>query len=142
MKASTYLHFNGNCKEAMTYYADILGGDITVLMQYKEAPEEVCKNIPKEALDLTMHCTLEVGDMAIQASDFLNEKEGFNAGNNFAISLNSEDEEEATTIFNSLLEGGFVFMPFTDAFWGGKFGMLQDKFGIRWMMSLEDSNNS
>ena len=141
MKASTYLHFNGNCKEAMTFYADILGGDITVLMQFNEAPKELCKDFPKEILDLTMHCTLEVGDMAIQASDFFNEKEKFNAGNNFAISLNFEAEEEARTIFDGLLEGGFVFMPFSDAFWGGKFGMLQDKFGIRWMMSLGDNNS-
>ncbi len=141
MKINTYLHFNGNCNEAMTYYADVLGGDITVSMQFKEAPEEMCKNFPKEILDLTMHCTLEIGDMAIQASDFFNDKEEFNAGNNFAVSLNSEDENEAITIFNGLAEGGFIMMPFGDAFWGGKFGMLQDKFGIRWMLSLEGNNS-
>ncbi|WBX74960.1 VOC family protein [Tenacibaculum ovolyticum] len=140
MKTGTYLHFNGNCKEAMTFYADVLGGDITMLMQFKEAPEEMCKSFPKEILDLTMHCTLEVGELAINASDFFNDKEKFNSGNNFAVTLNSEDEDEAITVFNGLAEGGFVMMPLEDAFWGGKFGMLQDKFGIRWMMSLESSN--
>lgn len=140
MKTSTYLHFNGNCEEAMKYYADVLGGEITMLMQFNEAPEEVCKMIPDFAKELIMHCTLEVGNMAILASDFLNEKEEFNTGNNFAISLNAEDEDEALTVFNGLAEEGTVLMPFAEAFWGGRFGMLKDKYGVSWMMSLDDNS--
>ncbi|MGG8494863.1 VOC family protein [Tenacibaculum sp. TC6] len=141
MKTNTYLHFNGNCEEAMNYYADILGGTITMMMQFKEAPEEVLKNIPDFAKELIMHCTLEVSDdMAILASDYLNADEKFNAGNNFAISLNADDEDEALSVFNGLAEGGTILMPFEDAFWGGKFGMLKDKFGVSWMMSLEDDS--
>lgn len=137
MKAHTYLHFDGNCKEAMTYYADVLGGEITMMMQFSDAPDEICQNFPEEVMDLTMHCTLEAGDVTILASDYLNERESHLAGNNFAVSLTTHDEDEAEAIFNSLGEGGFVMMPFEEAFWGGKFGMLQDKFGIRWMMSFE-----
>ncbi|WP_428740392.1 VOC family protein [Tenacibaculum sp.] len=139
MQASTYLHFNGNCKEAMTFYADVLGGEITMLMQFKDAPEEVCKNIPEEAKELIMHCTLEAGNLSIMASDFFNEKEAFNKGNNFAVSINTEDEEQALSVFNGLSKGAFVMMPFEEAFWGGKFGMLRDKFGVNWMVSLEES---
>ncbi|GFD75093.1 MULTISPECIES: VOC family protein [Tenacibaculum] len=139
MQASTYLHFNGNCKEAMTFYADVLGGEMTMLMQFKDAPEEVCKNIPEEAMELTMHCTVEAGGFSIMGSDFLNEKEAFTKGNNFAVSINTEDEDEAVAIFNGLSsDGAFVMMPFEEAFWGGKFGMLKDKYGVNWMVSLEE----
>ncbi|WBX74555.1 VOC family protein [Tenacibaculum pacificus] len=136
MKTNSYLHFNGNCKEAMSFYADILGGDITMLIQFNEAPES--KNFPKEISDLTMHSTLEIGDMAIQASDFFSTTESFNAGTNFAISLNFEDEDEVVTIFNGLSEGGAIIKPLEESFWGGKSGVLQDQFGIRWMLSLEE----
>lgn len=138
MQASTYLHFNGNCKEAMTFYADVLGGEVTILMQFKDAPEEVCKNVPAEAMELTMHCMLEAGNIALMSSDYLNEHEAFTQGNNFAVSINTEDEDEAVAIFNGLSEGAFVMMPFEEAFWGGKFGMLRDKYGVNWMVSLEE----
>lgn len=142
MKASTYLHFNGNCEEAMTFYADVLGGEITMKMRFKEAPEEVCKNIPDFAQNLIMHCTLEANGENIMASDFFNEGEEFKSGNNFAVSLNTDDEEQAVAIFNGLSEGGFVMMPLESAFWGGKFGMLRDKFGVSWMMSLNDESQT
>ncbi len=138
MQASTYLHFNGNCKEAMAFYADVLGGEITMLMQFKDAPEEVCKSIPKEAMELTMHCTLEARGFSVLGSDFLNEKEAFTKGNNFAVSINAEDEAEAVAVFNGFAQGGTILMPFEEVFWGGKFGMLQDKFGVQWMISLEE----
>lgn len=142
MKTNTYLHFNGNCEEAMNYYADVLGGDITMMMQFKDAPEEVCKNIPEFAQELIMHSVLEIGEMAILASDYLNQHEEFNQGNNFAISLNAEDEDEALAVFSGLAEDGEVLMPFDDAFWGGKFGMVKDKFGVSWMMSFEDEHSA
>lgn len=139
MQASTYLHFNGNCKEAMTFYADIVGGELTMLMEFNDAPDDVKKYVPAEAMNLTMHCTLVAGDLTLLASDFLNSEEAFNQGNNFAVSINTEDEEEAVAIFNGLAhEGGFVLMPFAEAFWGGKFGMLKDKYGVNWMVSLEE----
>ena len=122
----------------MTFYADVLGGDITVMMQFKDAPEEVCKNFPEEVMELTMHCTLEAGNMMIHASDYLDENEALIKGNNFAISINSEDEHEIVAIFNGLAEEGFVMMPLENAFWGGKFGMLKDKYGVRWMLTLND----
>ncbi|TDQ25522.1 VOC family protein [Tenacibaculum caenipelagi] len=139
MQASTYLHFNGNCKEAMTFYADVLGGEITMLLPFREAPEELCKNLPKEALDLTMHSTLVAGDITIQASDFFNEKETFNSGNNFAVSISADDEEQAVAIFNGLSDGASVMMPFEKVFWGGKFGMLKDRYGVSWMISLDET---
>lgn len=136
MKAHTYLHFNGNCEEAMTFYKDILGGEFSTFMRFKDTPKEVF-NSPEFAQDWVMHCTLEFGGTLLMASDYLNENQPFQAGNNFAVSVNVDSIEEGQTIFNGFSEGGKVLMPFEDAFWGGKFGMVLDKFGVTWMFSSE-----
>ncbi|TYP98842.1 PhnB protein [Tenacibaculum adriaticum] len=141
MKVHTYLHFKGNCEEAMDFYADVLGGEINQKMKFKDAPESETM-FPEEVMNLVMHSTLQAGDLTIMASDFFNEKEEFNLGNNFAVSIGTDDEDEATAIFNGLSEGAFIMMPLEEAFWGGKFGMLKDKFGVQWMISLEDENTT
>lgn len=141
MKSGTYLHFNGNCEEAMNFYKDILDGEFSMFMRFSDAPKEVME-VPEFMQKLVMHCTLDFGDTSIFASDYLNEDQPFVAGSNFAVSLNTDDEEQAISVFNSLAEGGTIMMSFMEAFWGGKFGMLQDKFGVQWMLSLNDETHS
>ncbi len=141
MKASTYLHFKGNCEEVIDFYADVLGGEITRKMYFKDAPSNVFV-APNFAKNWIMHTTLIAGDLTLMASDFLNENEELKIGNNFVININTNYENEAITIFNSLIVGGFVFMPFEIAFWGGKFGMLRDKYGVQWMISLNDASQA
>ena len=120
MKLNPYLTFKGNCEEAMNTYKDILGGEFTTVMRFKEAPEGLFP-VPDFAKDLIMHCTLEFNGCTLLASDTIDEP-GLNIGNNTSMSINA-GEEEAHAIFNSLLQGGNMIMPFEDAFWGGKFGM-------------------
>lgn len=137
MKAKTYLQFNGNCEEAMDFYADILGAEVTQKMRFKEAPESELQ-FSKENMDKIMHCCLQAGSFEIMASDYVSEHP-FKQGNNFAIALDTNDENQAFAVFNGLSEKGHVLMPFEEAFWGGKFGMLVDKFGVNWMISLEEN---
>lgn len=136
MKAKTYLHFNGNCEEAMDFYADILGGEITQKLRFKDAPESDLQ-FPQGIMNQIMHSCLQAGSFEIMASDYVSEHP-FKQGNNFAVALNTNDEEEAYGVFNGLSENGQILMPFEEAFWGGKFGMLMDKFGVSWMVSLEE----
>ena len=133
MKLHPYIGFKGNCEEAMQFYKTILNGNITMQSRFKEAPEGVMQ-VPEEAKDLIMHCTLEFDGNIIMGSDTLMEHVTF--GNNFSLSINTT-EEKAQAYFEKLSEGGQVLMPFGDAFWGGKFGMLSDKFGVQWMLSSE-----
>jgi PhnB protein len=60
----------------------------------------------------------------------------FQQGNNFSICLDCESQAEMEKVFNALSENGQVIMPMHDAFWGGRFGMLTDQFGISWMFSF------
>ena len=135
MKLNPYLYFDGNCEEAIEFYADVLGGETKLMMRFSDAPAGSFP-IEDEWKNKIMHATLEFGDgINILLSDEVNP--GFSQGNNMHMSLNVPNEEEAEKIYNSLLEGGTTKMPFGPVFWGGKFGMLIDKFGVQWMVSSE-----
>ena len=135
MKLQSYLAFNGNCEEAINFYKDVFDGEIVMMSRFKDMPEDaMC--VPDEALDLVMHCTLKFQNCILMASDTVDSK-NFKEGNNYSISVSVPNEDEASSIFNSLADKGQIIMPFAPAFWGGKFGMLVDQFGIQWMVSSE-----
>ncbi|NAS11710.1 VOC family protein [Poritiphilus flavus] len=132
MKINTYLMFDGNCEDAIGFYKDVLNGQISTQMRYSDAPEDM--PMPDHMMNKIMHTTLEFEGGSIMACDT---HDKLNLGNAHHLSLNIASEEEALAVFNSLADGGQIAMPFEEVFWGGKFGMLTDKFGIQWMVSSE-----
>ena len=129
-----YLNFDGNCREAMTFYGKCLQGE-PHFTPFSAGPPGMIGNIPESASDRILHAELTTGGAALMASDTLPGMD-FRQGNNFSISLNCESEAELQRLFAALGEGGAVTMPLHDAFWGGRFGMLTDRFGIAWMLSF------
>ncbi len=125
-----YLLFNGNCREVMTFYAEALGGELSVVT-YGEAPGAP----PAEGGDHVMHARLTGGSAVLMASDMPPGRTA-SAGDNFGLSVECADAEEQGRIFAALGEGATVHMPLQDTFWGSHFGMLTDKFGVRWMLDL------
>lgn len=124
-----YLNFDGNCEEAMNFYKECLNAELE-LMTFEDAPMEIPENQKKKI----MHATLRFDSAVVMASDTLPDYE-FKPGSSFAISINATDLEKAELMFNNLAKGGTVLMPYKDAFWGDKFGMLKDKYGVSWMVS-------
>ena len=133
MKIHPYLIFDGNCEEAISFYKDVLSGSVTMQSRFSDAPPEM--PVSDSMKHKIMHCTLEFGDGLLMASDGM--QGPVSHGNNTHMSLSIPAEEEALAVFNGLSEGGQVTMPFEAVFWGGKFGMLTDKFGIQWMVSSQ-----
>lgn len=134
MKLNPYLNFNGNCEEAIHFYKDILDGEIVMLMRFSEMPENENCVVEEEHKNKVMHATLTFGEgNTLLFSDHINP--GFNQGNNAHMSLNIPEEEAAEKVYQSLSENGNQTMPFGPVFWGGKFGMVTDKFGVHWMVS-------
>jgi PhnB protein len=132
MKAlNTYLNFDGTTGQAMKFYQQCLGGDLH-LMPFSEVPGDY----PKEAKDRIMHARLAVGPLTLMASDIMPGMQ-FHQGNNFSICLDCESNEEIERLFSALGNGGKTTMPLHDAFWGARFGMVADKFGISWMFNFE-----
>lgn len=131
LSLTTYLFFNGNCREAMTFYKEILDAELEI-MNFEGAPMEVSEGEKNKV----MHSTLKKDDIVIMASDS-NESQKVTFGNNFSLSFNCTSREQVQQLYNRLLEGGTVTMPLQDTFWGAYFGMLTDKFGVNWMFNYD-----
>ena len=126
-----YLRFNDSkCREAMNFYKECIGGKLT-FQTVGESP--MAKDMPKEAHSKIMHADLKNGGVEIFASDMMRDKAAM--GDNIALSLNCESEEEIKSLFSKLSAGGEIFMPLEKQFWGALFGVLTDKFGVEWMFN-------
>jgi PhnB protein len=133
IQINAYLNFNGNCREAMSFYKECLGGDL-ILQPVKGTPmEDQC---PAGKENEILHSSLTGEGFLLMASDMIG-KEGYQLGNNFGLSVNCTSEEHIHSLFNKLAEGGNVFMPVREQFWGALFGALSDKFGVRWMFNYD-----
>jgi PhnB protein len=129
----TYLNFAGNCREAMTFYGRCLESEPN-FTPFAAGPPEVSA-MAKDTPDRILHCELALGPAVLMASDTLPDRP-FQQGNNFSICLDCESQTEMEKVFGALSENGEITMPLHDAFWGGRFGMLADQFGISWMFSF------
>lgn len=128
-----YLLFENNCREAMTFYRDCVGGDLTMQTVAESA---VAGQKSPDAAEKIMHASLtKKGMPMLMASDMLEPGAHAVQGNTISLSLNCSSEDEIQTIFAKLSEGGKVTQPLKDEFWGATFGMLTDKFGMHWMLN-------
>ena len=133
MKIVPYLYFNGRCKEAMTYYAKVLGGTMDGMMMVADAPPDVQAHMGDSMKGMVMHACMNAGEFQIMASDAPPER--FNKPQGFDVSLQIDDLEKAKAIFAALSEKGTVNMPFGPTFWGKGFGNCVDQFGTPWSVN-------
>ena len=133
-----YLFFNGTCEEAVEFYRKTLGAEVQMIMRYKESPEPPPPGrVPPGYENKIMHTSFRIGQTTVMASDGCsNEKAKFEG---FSLALSVANEAEADRVFAALSAGGKVEMPLTKTFWSPRFGMLEDRFGIGWMVSVESS---
>ena len=136
-QVNTYLMFDGNCREAMQFYSQCLGARLD-LMSFADAKAFA---YPAEAKDRVIHAKLTKGTVFLMASDTMPGMP-WQQGTNFSISIDCESAEEIERLFGALGEKGAVTMPLSDAFWGARFGMLKDRFGINWMFNWDKPNDA
>jgi PhnB protein len=135
MHIEPYLFFNGRCDEAIAFYKQALRAEVLMLMRNKEAPEKPPPGmVPPGSDDKVMHATLRIGTSNLMCSD--GRCDGKPVFNGFSLSLDAANEAEAERLFNALAAGGTVQMPLAKTFWSPKFGMLTDRFGVGWMVSV------
>lgn len=130
-----YLTFNGNCREVMEFYAAALGGEVS-LFRYDEAPGAP----PAEGGDRIMHARLMSGTAVLMASDMPPGRSTV-VGGNVQLSIECESREEEERILAALGEGATNIMLLQDTFWGSHFGMLTDKYGVRWSLDLPTTSH-
>jgi PhnB protein len=131
----SYLFFNGNCEEAVEFYRKALGAEVEFMMRFKESPEPPPPGmVPPGFENKIMHCSFRIGATTLMASDGCSaDKPEFEG---FSLSLTVPSGAEADRAFAALAEGGQVRMPLAKTFWSPRFGMVADRFGIGWMISV------
>jgi PhnB protein len=134
MAVSLFLNFNGNCKEAVNFYAEVFGSKTSRMMTFGEMPPDPKFPMPEEAKNLVAYVDVKVQDFILMCSDVM-PGTPFVKGNNITICIGSGDTELIESMFNKMKEGGTVTMELQETFWSKKYGVLTDKFGIPWMFS-------
>ena len=124
-----YLDLGGKCREAMTFYRDVFGGELTL-----NAFSDFGMDMPEPMKNLVMHSELRADGLVLHASDGQPHHPA-KAGTNVSLSLQLVDEAEQTRIFDALAQGGQVLQPLADGPWGARFGMLTDRFGLQWLLN-------
>jgi PhnB protein len=132
MKLNPYLHFEGYAEEVLNFYRDVFHGEIVTISRYGGSPMQV----DEDWKDKIMHARLKFGDSLLMISDG---PKGFKTttNGNIQLSVEMDDENKMSEVFNKLADGGKITMPLQDTFWGARFGMLTDKFGTGWMFNHE-----
>jgi PhnB protein len=138
MEVQPYVFFNGRCEEALDFYREKLGAEVVFKMRYKEAPPDAA-NPPRPGLEeKIMHANVRMGSTTWMASDG-NCDPAANPMSGFSLSLTADDAASAEQYFNALVDGGQIVMPFQATFWSAGFGMVVDRFGLMWMVTVPDA---
>jgi PhnB protein len=124
-----YLFFPGNAEEAINFYKDVFGGEVTVTRR-----GEVDPGAPEDMKDLVINASLVSPDLTIRASDRTDTS--LDEQTRVELSIVGTEEERLRRIFDDLSAGGTVRSPLEKMFWGDVFGALTDKFGIGWQVDI------
>jgi PhnB protein len=134
MRMNTYVNFAGTCAEAFRFYEKHLGGKIGMSMTHGQAPDQ--SRVGPDWKDAVLHARISLGGTELFGADIPNAQPMRSA----YLSLGVESDAEAERIFSALSEGGKVFMPIQETFFATRFGQMQDRFGINWMIVRERPN--
>lgn len=129
-----YLIFGGRCEEAVEFYREQLGAEVQAMLRFDESPEPPPEGmLPDGYGKKIMHAAFRIGDSLLMASDGCGEVEKISG---ISLSLTLPDEEAVDRAFSALSNGGKVNMPLGETFWSPRFGMVEDKFGVSWMVGV------
>ena len=141
---TVYLHFDGKCEEAFSFYKDVFNAETLGLLTYRDIPvQDGMPAIPEDDLSKVENICIRISkDTILMGSDSLGVfGEKIIAGNNFSIYFEAESQDQADRYFNGLSNGGQVVVPLGPAHWGGYFGKCTDKFGISWLINFSVSQS-
>jgi PhnB protein len=136
-----YLAFNGNCEEAFNFYKSVFHSEFQFIGRYKDVPQSDRQVFALENDEKIMHVSLPISKetslMGCDNAEMYKQAFAFNRA--ISLSIETDNTSEADRIFSELSTGGTIQMPMSKTFWGSYFGMVQDKFGVHWMISFNQT---
>ena len=137
MHISPYLSFNGQCEEALTFYAQCLGGQLGAIFRYAGSP--MADQAPAGWQDKVMHGSVTLGGLVLMGADVAPDK--YEAPKGFSLSIQIDDTADAERIFRELGRDGRIVVPLEKTFWAERFGVLVDRFGTQWLVNCESPSS-
>jgi PhnB protein len=132
MDIQPYLSFEGRTQEAIDFYKSALGATVDMVMHFKDAPPEMQAQMSPESKEKVMHAAFHVGSTQLFATD--GDCSGKASFSGVSLTLNATSNGEAEKLFGALGQGGKVTMPMSETFFAHRFGVVSDKFGVKWMV--------
>ena len=129
---SPYITLNGTAGEAIALYERVLGATTITIARAGDVPGS---NVPPERRNRVAHSALDIGGSQLMLSDAADDTDS--TAGNVHVALDFTDVNDLTRAFHGLAEAGTIMVPVQDTFWGAKFGMLTDRFGVRWLLNCD-----
>lgn len=129
MKVVANIDFDGDCREAFTTYAGILGGEIRAMISHRDMPG-MSEGVPEDHLDRIIHAWIDIGDQGLMGQDM----QDFSGRYGYSVTISADSVDEARRMFEELSDGGTVIMPFGAQPWSQGFGLTMDRFGVTWVI--------
>ena len=133
VKINPSLMFPGTCGEAFRRYASLCGGEIVHMLTYAESP--LAREVPQEWRDKVWFARLRAGGLDVTGGDAL--PRDYETPRGFSLVLGVANADEADRVFVGLAEGGEVIMPLQATYWSPRYGLVRDRFGIRWEINCD-----
>ena len=134
MRITPYLSFNGSCRDALTFYAELFGG---IVESFTTWNAEAIENIPDATVEHIMHGSININGFTIAGSDQFGDM--YAPAGNVSLMMDMDDLSEAQAKFTELAEAGQIIMPFAETFWADGYGFCTDRFGILWQINCTGS---
>ena len=134
-RINPYLNFNDNCREAMNFYKDCLGGELTITT-VGESP--MAAQMPPAMKDSVLHASLQIGDYMVMGSDMRRKR--LTDGDSVSLCINCTSGDEQDRFFKNLSAGGTINEPLAEMPGGAIVGALTDKFGKQWMLYFDKNS--
>lgn len=136
-KVNTYLNFQGQTEEAFSFYARVFGTEVTMLSRYSDMPAAGPGDIPVDEKAMIMHAELPIlaGHLLMGTDMLASMGQQTRIGNNTTLCLDVDSKQDADRIYNALSDGGSEGSPMADMPWGAYWGVVLDRYGIRWMIN-------
>ena len=139
MQVQSYLMFNGRTEEAIEFYKKALSAQVEMVLRFKDAPEGQCAPGLENKV---MHSSFKIGDTVVMASDGMCSGDSKLEFKGISLTLNPQTEAECERLFNALADGGTVQQPLIKTFFSPKFGVVSDRFGVTWMVLVDQQTAS
>jgi PhnB protein len=133
MQLELFINFDGNCREAVEFYAKVFKSEVNNLMTYADVPADPDQPVAEADKERVLYAGIPIGNITVMFSD-CPAGSPYIVGNNVSPTVSMDDKDEVRRIYEELKEDGEVLMELGETFFSELFSMVKDKYGVFWQV--------